>query len=327
MAKGKRRKKQKEKILIKLLKAMPLCVAVMAVCVLVCTAVLIEGGYIDFPDSYQSDISGSVPEEAEKFAVYFIDVGQGDCTLIRADNSAILIDAGEGEYGGEVVRTLKKLGIEKLDHIIATHPHSDHMGGLPDVIDSFPTDSIIAPKLPDSMVPTTVTYEKFLLSVQNSGSGLTAAKAGTVYDIAVINGKAVTMTVLSPSDNAEYDDLNDYSVCVRIDYGVTSWLFTGDISKDAENELIASGADIDASVYKVSHHGSSGSSCSAFLDRVTPQICVISCGKDNSYGHPHSETLERLSEHTDSVYRTDRDGNITAYCDGSKIYIMKDGAE
>lgn len=337
MAKRKKtQRKQAQTLIKKLIGVLPKFLLVMIFCVGILIGTLIELDLIKLSEIqsalgfsvFDDNSELSVSEEAKLFCVYTIDVGQGDSILITAADKSILIDAGEQESYSAVASAIRSKGIQRLDYIIATHPHSDHIGAMADVIDEFGADKIIVPRLPDDMIPTTKTYENFLLSVKNSGTKLTAAKAGTVYDIASINGKKVTMTILAPDENAVFDDLNDYSVCARIDYGAVSWLFTGDLSNPGEQALLNSGADIDVTAYKVGHHGSNTSSCEEFLDAVTPKLCVISCGEGNSYGHPHDSAVKRFREHTDSIYRTDINASVAVYSDGEKLYISaenKDG--
>jgi beta-lactamase superfamily II metal-dependent hydrolase len=251
---------------------------------------------------------------ADGLSVYFLDVGQGDSELIVADGRAMLIDAGEPQYGDTVVSDIQKLGITKLDYIIATHPHSDHIGGLPDVMKNFDVDKIIAPKLPDKQVPTTTVYKNFIDEAKKKGYKLTQAKAGDVYDL----GDAV-FTILSPDPGATYDDLNDYSVVIRLVYGKTSWLFTGDAEKPAENAILKSGRTVSADILKVGHHGSANSSTADFLKAVKPQAAVIEVGAGNTYGLPTDAALKRIKVYTSKIYRTDEDGIVVFTSDGQKI--------
>lgn len=326
------KRKGQEGQIKRLLKILPTAILVMIICVGVLLGVLIETGRLSLSDVQQTmgfapsestAAKDTIPEAAKDFAVHVIDVGQGDSILITAGGKSILIDAGEKEYGSRVVSFIRDKGIERLDYIIATHPHADHIGGMAEVVSEIGADRIIVPKLPDDMVPTTRVYENFLKAVKNGGMKLTAAKAGTVYDISDIGGIPVRMTVLAPDDNADFDDLNDFSVCVRIDFDRISWLLTGDLSEDGEAALVNSGRDIDVTAYKVGHHGSATSSTDKFLKKVTPRLCVISCGEGNSYGHPTQAALDRLLEYTNSIYRTDLNSTVSVYSDGQRLYVTK----
>ncbi len=314
----KRRKKSKASRFSgkKLLKTTFSALVIFIICVLALTGVCIEKGIIsdrnDLPDI--SPTSAAADENFD-FAVYFLDVGQGDSELIVSGDTAVLIDAGEKEYGNTVVKEIKALGISKLDYIIATHPHSDHIGGLPSVIESFDVGKIIAPKIPDSSVPTSAVYEDFLNAVKGKDKKLTAAEAGKSYSL-----DGAELIILAPVGSG-YGDLNNYSVVCKIIKGNTSFLFTGDAEKEAEDDLIESGADLSADVLKAGHHGSKYSSTEKFLSEADPSVSVISCGKDNKYGHPSDEALNRLEKYSANIYRTDLGGTITVFSDGEKLYV------
>lgn len=247
--------------------------------------------------------------------VDFFDVGQGDCTLITANGKHILIDAGENDQADRVVEYLEDKGIEKLDIVIGTHPHSDHIGGLDVVIDRFEIGQIILPRLTDEQVPTTKTYLDLLTAIADKNMKVTSAKAGDVIDIG--GGKLEIRGPIS-----EYSDLNNVSVVARYVYGKVSFWIAGDCSKEAEKDLLASKRVEKTTVYKVSHHGSSTATTQKFLDALSPEYCVISLGADNSYGHPHKEVSKRLNKAGMPVYRTDLNGTVTARTDGKEITFV-----
>ena len=230
----------------------------------------------------------------------------------------MLVDAGERGDGEEIVEYLKSKKISKIDYLIATHPHSDHIGGMSDVVDSFEIGKIFAPKVPNKQVPTSKTYKEFLTSVQNKGLKISSAKAGTT----LFEGVDYKAECFAPN-SSEYDELNDYSVVVKLTYGVHSFLLTGDAEALSEGEMIKAGYDLESDVLKVGHHGSSTSSSKAFLAAVSPRYAVISCGTDNTYGHPHKETLDSFKRlgGLEKTFRTDIDKTIIFKADGK----TKDG--
>lgn len=250
----------------------------------------------------------------EDLQIHFIDVGQGDSILIRSDGHNILIDAGENDKGQAVVSYLESQGVKTLDLVIGTHPHSDHIGGLDVVINEMDVKQVLMPSLKKSVVPTTKTYRDLLTSIQNKNLTATTSKPGQTYTF----GKGV-LTVLGPVE--DYDDLNDTSLVARFDYGEHSFLFTGDMEKGAEQDLLASGADVSAEVLKLGHHGSSTSSSKAFYEAVAPSYCIASCGEDNEYGHPHKETLQRVQQSGAELYRTDYQGSIVFTIQNGKLAI------
>ncbi len=256
--------------------------------------------------------------QASSFEVHYIDVGQGDCSLIICDGKTMLIDAGENGHETEVLNYLRMKKIQKLDYIIASHQHTDHIGGLPEVLDEIGTDNIIMPRLTKEQTPTNRTYTAFLNSIKNSGAKVIASKVGATYTLG-----SATFEILGPVTN-EVEDINSMSVIVKLTYGENTFLFTGDAEKDEERSVIAAGADLDCDVLKVGHHGSGTSSCKDFLDAVTPEICVIQVGADNDYGHPHENIVERLMEYADDIYRTDLCGDIVVASDGVNLSVSYD---
>ena len=193
--------------------------------------------------------------------------------------------------------------------------HSDHIGGLPEVLEEFGADNIIMPKLTKEQTPTNSTYTAFVKAVKASGATVISAKPGLTYSLS-----DATFEILGPvTDDCE--SLNSMSAVTKITYGETSFLVAGDAEKDEEKEIMETGADLDCDVLRVGHHGSSTSSSKSFLDAVKPEICVISCGKNNDYGHPHKEIRDRLPKYTDDIYRTDILGDIVMISDGQTIDV------
>lgn len=246
--------------------------------------------------------------------VSFIDVGQGDCTLINACGRHILIDAGERDQGQRVVDYLRDAGVDRLDMAVVTHPHSDHIGGMINVIKEIGADEILMPRIPDELTPTSSTYEKFLKTVAESGTKLTPAKAGDEYRF----GDAY-LKLLSPQTDSVYDNLNDYSVVTRLTFEDTSFLFMGDAEAPVEKELRNLGEATHVNLLKVGHHGSSSSSTKKFLEEVSPDYAVILCGVDNSYNHPNDKIVERLEKNARTILRTDLDGTIVFESDGKTL--------
>lgn len=238
--------------------------------------------------------------------VSFIDVGQGDSEFIELPNGeTLLIDAGTNETGADVVSYISSLGYTSIDYVVGTHPHEDHIGGLDDVIRTFDVESVYMPKV----TADTKTFEDVLDAVDEKGLTINTAKAG----VTLVDGDRLSVKMLAPVLD-EYDNTNDYSAVIKVVYGDTSFLFTGDAEQYAEDLITG---DVDSDVLKVGHHGSSTSTGEAFLERVSPSYAVISCGFDNSYGHPHTETIEKLGGIP--VFRTDEMGTIVATSDGSEI--------
>jgi beta-lactamase superfamily II metal-dependent hydrolase len=257
-----------------------------------------------------TEASKTLPASGDgALTVQFIDVGQGDCILAESDGHYMLIDAGENDKGAQVVSFLEEAGVSSFDYIIGTHPHSDHIGGLDDVIRAFPAENIILPPV----AHTTKTYEDVLDAVEEAGVSLTRPVPGDSYAL----GDAV-FTILAPV--GDYGtDLNNWSVGIRLTLGDTAFVLCGDAESQAEQDMVNNGITLSADVLKVGHHGSSTSSCDAFLDAVSPDYAVIQCGKGNSYGHPHAETLKKLEKRNIEILRTDELGTITAASDGASI--------
>lgn len=249
--------------------------------------------------------------DSNKMLVHYIDVGQGDSILIQVNNKNLLIDAGPNSDKKKLLNYLSALNLEILDYVIATHPHEDHIGNMDNVINNYNVLTFYSPKVQS----TTKTFEKMVESLKSKNLKINVIKKGTD---SIDLGKNTKVTVFSPNKDS-YEDLNDYSPVMKIEYGKTSFLFTGDAQKDVEKEILAANEDISADVLKVGHHGSSTSTTNDFLKKVNPSLGVISVGQDNSYNHPNNDTIKRLNENKVIVYRTDKDGTVVLSSDGSKI--------
>jgi len=263
------------------------------------------------------DTSTATTDSAEILEVHFIDVGQGDAILIKTVDCAMLIDAGENQSASVVVDYLKSQNIAKLDYVIGTHPHVDHIGGLDTVINSFPVDKVIL----SGATHTTNTFEDLLDSIENSQLTITKAVVGDRYQL----GPA-SFLVLSPV-SSDYNDLNDSSVVIKLTYGDTSFLLTGDAGTLSENEILQSGFNLTADVLKLGHHGSYDSTSIEFLEAVNPSYAVISVGADNEYGHPHFETLRKMVNYNILTYRTDKQGSIIFTSNGKTISVNQENYE
>ncbi len=253
-----------------------------------------------------------------ELTVDFIDVGQGDAILVESpEGLTMLIDAGDNSEEQRIVDYLEDKGVERLDYVIGTHPHADHIGGLDAVINQFDIGEIYMPRKSH----TTKTFKDVLLAAKEKGHKIKTAKAGVVLNL----GEAVHVEMVAPVSDS-YSNLNDYSAVVRVAYGETSFLFTGDAEKASEDEMIGGTYPIDAGVLKLGHHGSNTSTTDEFLQAVNPEFAIVSCKKDNTYGHPNKEVMKKLKEAGIKIYSTAEDGTIIAMTDGKNIEWTTEGS-
>ena len=253
------------------------------------------------------------PAEGGGFSIDFIDVGQALSVLVTCDGQSMLYDGGNVEDGSLVVSYLQNKGVTRLEYVFCSHAHEDHVGGLAAVMAKFPAGHAYAPVT----TADTKCFQDFVSYTQQQGLTLEVPAVGTVWQLG-----SATVQLLGPV--AQYDDTNDTSLVLRIDYGETSFLLTGDMEQDAEDDLVASGAPLDVDVLQVGHHGSETSTGYVFLNAVLPEVGVISVGEGNSYGHPHEAALSRLRDAGVDVWRTDLAGTVRILSDGVNYTVAAD---
>lgn len=251
-----------------------------------------------------------VPPVSQQLWVHFIDVGQADSILLECDGKFALIDGGNNADAETILSYLEFNDVSQLELAVATHSHEDHIGGLDDVLDAYAAETIWAAPLSDSKAAANL-----VRSAENQDKELQTPAVGQVFQL----GQA-TITVLGPVK--EYSEINNQSLVLMVEHGDNRFLLTGDMEREAEKDLVESGADLKADLLKVGHHGSENATSYVFLREVMPSYGIISCGKDNSYGHPHEDPLSRLYDAEVTVLRTDVCETIIARSDGKDIYLL-----
>lgn len=264
---------------------------------------IIYGHTADGEDTAQKERSGSTETE-----VHYIDVGQGDATLILSGGHAMLIDCGQNDKGTAIQLYLKKQGVTRLDYLVLTHPDADHIGGADVIITKFEIDKVFM----SDYEKDNKTYREVIEALDAKKMSWSVPQPGEVYTLG-----GAQFTILAP--NKSYDDPNNASIALLLQNGDDRFLFTGDAEEEAESDMLANGISVRAEVYKAGHHGSDTASSGHFMQAVRPEYAVISCGEENSYGHPHAEVLNRLRTMGVKVFRTDEQGSIVALSNGSEI--------
>jgi competence protein ComEC len=262
----------------------------------------------------ESDITSSDSAGEKKLLVVdFIDVGQGDGILIKTpEEKFILVDCGPAEAEESFINHLKSKSVKEIEYAFFTHPHADHIGNAEKVLKEFKVKNVY---MPDATT-TTKTFSGLLNELgKQTDIKVTQAKAGQKITLG-----DVKLDILSPT-GGKYSDLNEYSIVFKLTYGEKSILFTGDAYIKNEKEMMDAGYDLKADILKVGHHGSDSSTSTEFLNAVKPKYAVISCGKDNSFDHPHKSTRQNLANVNAKIYRTDEQGTITVYSNGTEIVI------
>lgn len=307
---GERRKTGKRKGIRKRNKGIAAAAALLA---------LLAGGYAGFDELAEAAGFGFAfgTEFEETIAsgdmkVTFLDVGQGDCTVIQTEGHQMVIDTGNNDQGERVVSFLEENGIEKLDYLIFTHPDADHIGCGDHVLEAVEVEKVIMPDLEND----TVTYDEVMDELDILQTEIIYPEPGDRF----VLGDA-EFTVLCPEPElVDEADMNDASVGIRLAHGKNSFVMCGDAEEESEREMVRRyGGGLECDVLKCGHHGSSTATSNGFLKAVNPAWAVISCGRDNSYGHPHREVLSRLEDEDVQIYRTDRMGSVTAFSDGKDI--------
>jgi len=262
----------------------------------------------------------SVIDLSGKLAVHFIDVGQGDSILIQnPDNEFILIDTGEKDQYEKLSSYLEHYKVKKFKYVIFTHPHSDHIGSADKIVKNYDIENIIMPEY----YHTTKTFERLMIEIENKNLEITPAVPGETFKF----GEADFMVLAPISEN--YKSLNNNSVVIKMTYGKNNFLFTGDMEKESENEVIAycdnNNINLSVDILKVAHHGSSTSSQTNFLKQINPSFAVIMCGINNNYNHPNLKVVDRIEKNGAEVLRTDLEGDIIITSDGKTVEIAQKG--
>ena len=304
MAKGKSKKQQ-----------LYLGIAILIVAAGIIMAALDAAGVVSWEELFSAarltDKPVSVVEG--ELQVHVIDVGQADSVLVTLNGQSMLIDGGNNGDESIVGKYLTTQKITRLSYLVGTHPHEDHIGGLDGIVTGFDIDKIYLPKIKDSLVPTTKTYTDLLEAIQKKRYKVSTAKAGVTFSL-----DGAEVEILSPEKDS--DNLNNYSAVLRVTYGNTALLFTGDAEEAIEKELLNKGVMLKSDFLKVGHHGSNTSSSSAFLKAVSPELAAISCGKNNTYGHPSAKVLDRFKTLGVQYNRTDTEGTLVYGSDGENVY-------
>lgn len=261
----------------------------------------------DFESVYQTD-------EKDISYAHFIDAGQGDCTLLQTNKGKyVLIDTSTDVHNQKVVSYLENMGVTDIEYLFLTHPHEDHIGSADEVLENFTVKNVVM----TDRVETTASYERLLNAIKKSKNENETKVIRPKY-LESFAVDELEITVIS--DYSIYEDLNSSSICLKVDCGKTNLLFTGDAECEVERDILKSGIDIQAEIYKCAHHGSSTSNSKEFLYKVNPDVAVISCELDNMYGHPHEEVIDLLVSMDVDIYTTYSDGDIVFAFDENGIH-------
>ncbi len=264
--------------------------------------------------SFMGIVDGVKPQDSN-FAIYYLDAGQSDCSIVICDNKVLMIDSGASNQEYNIRTNLFLLDIEKIDYLIVTHQHDDHMGSAANILNNYSVSNIIMPKLSNINAVESLSYDNLLNSISNNNVNPLAMSSGDSFMLG-----SSKVEILAPMEQDK--DLNNMSLVLKITYGNTSFLFTGDGGEAVEKQLLRAEIDVSANVIKVGHHGSKYSSSENFLSAVSPEYAIISSGDDNNYGHPTSTVIKRFEEIGIIPYITSINGNIIITSDGNDITVI-----
>lgn len=274
-------------------------------------------------DTQQNDVQTNINNTTDHLdntskttsTIYFFDVEQADCTLIINNNETLLIDTGDISTKEQVLEYLDNVGIQKINYLILTHPHADHIGAAPEIIDKYEIENILMP----NKTTTSNIFEKTLDAISNNGYKITVPNRNDKFNI----GDGY-FTILSDQTIDWGDDLNYSSLAIKVTFDDIDLIFTGDADKDIEENILNANLNVNAEILKVGHHGSYTATCDKFLSKVSPEYAIISCGVDNSYGHPHDEILQKLNKNKVKIYRTDLNNTIKITINNNQINVFPD---
>ena len=254
-----------------------------------------------------------IPIDTSQLVINILDVGQGDSLYIQFPNGeTMLIDAGERKNSKDIIDFIKENG-DELTYVVATHPHSDHIGGMENVMAACDVKNVFMPR----GLHTTKAFENLLDAIDRKGLSIQTAKAGKT----IFNYGDIKAEFIAPNKD-KYEDINNYSAVILLTYGHKKFLFMGDAEQESETEMISRGYDLNADVIKVGHHGSDTSTSKMFIEKVCPSLALISVGKDNNYKHPSAAVMSRLHDLNIDIWRTDEKGTIVMTCDGERITVQ-----